>query len=80
MKKRVIVPEREFTETEWLDHTIRTFQPYYKRILMREDARVITQNMVGFFKTFIDIRKSKKIDRPAKNLIFFWRKPSKSGP
>ncbi len=52
--------DKEFTENEWLDYTINIFQPYCERILTREDARQITQNMVGFFSTLIDFRESVK--------------------
>ena len=60
--------DKEFTEIEWLDYTIKTFQPYYKkRILTREDARQITQNMVGFFSTLIELEES--IQRNVKKTI-----------
>lgn len=54
---------KEFTENEWLDYTIKTFQPYYKKkVLTREDAREITKNMVGFFRTLEDIHKSAEMN------------------
>lgn len=53
---------QELTEIEFLDYTIRTFQPYYDRILTREDAREIANNAVGFFTTLIDFRESANMD------------------
>lgn len=60
------MPEKEMTQTEFIDYTIKTFQPYYKRPLTHEDAREITRNMVGFFRTLEDIHKSAKKNTPQK--------------
>jgi hypothetical protein len=60
------MPEKEMTREEFLDYTIRTFQPKSKRILTLEDAREITQNMVGFFRTLQDLHKSAGKNSPQK--------------
>ena len=39
---------------EFLDETIRMFQPYSKEQLTREDAREIAQNFVGFFEVLLE--------------------------
>ena len=39
---------------EFLDETIRLWQPYYKEPLTREDAREIIQNFVGFFEVLME--------------------------
>ncbi len=35
---------------DFLDYTIEVFQPHAKRKLTREDAREITNNVVGLFR------------------------------
>jgi hypothetical protein len=54
------VNDKEMTREEYLDYTIKTFQPYYKRPLTREDAQEITRNMVGFFRALEDLHNSVK--------------------
>jgi len=39
---------------EFLDETIKFWQPYYKEPLTREDAREIIQNFVGFFEVLME--------------------------
>ena len=39
---------------EFLDKTIKLFQPYSKEPLTREDAREIVQNFVGFFEVLME--------------------------
>lgn len=40
----------EDTKRDLLKETIKTWQPHTHRLLTDEDAREITENMVGFFK------------------------------
>lgn len=39
---------------EFLDRTIKVWQPYLKEPLTREDAREIAQNFVGFFEVLME--------------------------
>ena len=45
---------------EFLDKTIKMFQPHYKEQLTREDAREIIENMVGFFEVLLEWDREEK--------------------
>ncbi len=55
--------DKEFTKNEFLDYTIKTFQPYYKNPLTREDAKEITRNMLNFTRSLIELEDSNQRNR-----------------
>lgn len=57
--------EKELTENEFLDYTIKTFQPYCKRPLTHGDAKEITRNMLNFTRSLMDLEES--VQRSRKN-------------
>ncbi len=44
----------ERTSTDVLDCTLHVWQPWSRRPLTREDARIITANMSGFFQVLAE--------------------------
>jgi len=51
--------EKKLSKEEFIDYTLRVFQPRTSRVLTREDAREIAENVVGFFSTLRELKKSK---------------------
>ena len=47
---------------EFLEKTIKFWQPYSKEPLTREDAREIIQNFVGFFEVLMEWDREKRKD------------------
>ena len=41
-------------DKELIDRTLEVWQPHTSRVLTREDAREITENIAGFFRTLLD--------------------------
>jgi len=50
--------EKQLTEEEYLDFTLRVFQPRSSRPLTREDARALKDTAVNFFHALEELRKS----------------------
>ena len=38
----------------YLENTIKVWQPHYSKVLTLEDARVIAENVIGYFELLID--------------------------
>ena len=53
---------------EFLDETIRVWQPYSKEPLTREDAREIAENFVGLFETLMECAQERKEKEKKSNL------------
>lgn len=47
--------DKRFSDPEFLDYTIKVFQPHYSRPLTREDARAIAGSMVNFFQALTEL-------------------------
>jgi len=50
------------TDEDYLDYTIKVFQPRYSKSLTREDARAISDLAVRFYGALEDLRKSNQVD------------------
>jgi hypothetical protein len=48
---------------DFLEETIRIWQPHYKQKLCREDAREIASNLTGFFETLAEWQERKKLQK-----------------
>jgi len=61
--------DKRFSNPEFLDYTIKVFQPYYTHPLTREEAQGIAGSMVNFFQALMELEcsvSSKKSATPNK--------------
>lgn len=56
------VDQEIIMKPEFLDETIRVWQPHYTKTLTREDAREITENLAGFYRILVEWQE-KQTDR-----------------
>lgn len=57
------------TDEEYLDYTIKVFQPRSSKMLTREDARAISDLAVRFYGALEDLRKSNQVDKKQSTLL-----------
>jgi hypothetical protein len=50
--------DKPFSNPEFLDYTIKVFQPYYSHPLTREEAQGIAASMVNFFQALTELESS----------------------
>lgn len=59
--KSEIISSRDKEKSRFLDRTIEVWQPYSSRVITREDAREITENVANIFKILQEWEAKEKV-------------------